>query len=101
MISLADLEPEKAAVLKRALSSVLGFHHTRRTFAQVIDGLPTCDTYESLSTLRDDIESRTEPSQDALALSRAFCDSEDTITSLALNPNVGFCYFPSSPRSNR
>jgi hypothetical protein len=97
MISVADLEPEKAAVLKRVLSSVLGFHHTRRTFAQVIDGLPTCDTYETMTTLRDDLKPRAEPSQDALALARAFCDSEDTITSLALNSTVCFCDIPSFP----
>lgn len=53
-----------------------------------MDGLPIESTYEFATTMRSEILSRTEPSQESMLLSRSICDSGETLDSMGLNPTV-------------
>ncbi|KAK2759804.1 hypothetical protein FQN54_002538 [Arachnomyces sp. PD_36] len=64
-VIIADLGPEKAGAFVKVFTAVLNSPVATRTFAQIIDGLPVADTYDYSSTLRWDIRSRLEPSQNS------------------------------------
>ncbi|KAK2763116.1 hypothetical protein FQN54_009751 [Arachnomyces sp. PD_36] len=92
MISLADLEPERAAILRGVLSSLLRSDLVQNIFAQVIDGIPTESTYEFALTMRDDILSRTEPSQESTRRSLNICQSQEILDTVDLNSTVAQRY---------
>lgn len=87
MISLVDIDPKRSAILRRVLSSILRRDIVQHVFAQIIDGLPIDTTYEFTTTMRNDVQSRTEASQYSIAMTRRFCNSESEriIDSLGLN----------------
>lgn len=88
-VGLADIDQERANIVKRVLSAVLRCDIVRNVFAQVIDGLPIKSTYELGTTERFELLSRTEPSKQSQTLSNQFCDS-DKFDNLELNAKVCF-----------
>ncbi|PGH01798.1 hypothetical protein AJ80_08965 [Polytolypa hystricis UAMH7299] len=84
-VSIADIEQERADILKHVLSTVLRTDIARDIFAQVIDGLPISKTYELTITRRFDLLSRSEPSQHAKILAQASCDSTEMLDNLKLD----------------
>lgn len=87
-ISLEDIDQDRASVIRRVLSAVLHCDNVRCVFAQIIDGLPIGRNYDSTTTMREDLEQRLEPSEQAMALSREFCTSDDRLKGLKLNETV-------------
>lgn len=96
IFSLADIDKVRASILKRLLSSILRRQHVRITLAQVIDGLPIHTAYESSTTMRIELLSRTTISENAISLATQFCESSEPIDSISLNPTVCFASFWSS-----
>lgn len=94
MISLADLEYQRSGILRGVLSALLRSDLVQNVLAQVIDGIPIESTYEFATTMRSEILSRSEPSQESMLLSRSICDSGETLDSIDLNATV---WFPDSP----
>jgi hypothetical protein len=94
MISLADLEYERAGILRSVLSALLRSDLVQNVLAQVIDGIPIESTYEFATTMRSEILSRTEPSPESMQLSRRICESDETFDLIDLNPTV---WFPDNP----
>ena len=90
MLSLADIDQKRASILERLLSSILQRHHVITTFAQVIDGLPINKAYESSTTMRIDLLSRTIITEDAISLATQFCKSSGAMDSISLNPTVRY-----------
>lgn len=88
MVSLADLEHERADILKGVLSALLRNDLVQNVLAQVIDGIPIESAYGFATTRRSEILSRTEPSSESMLLSRRICDSEETFDSIDLNSAV-------------
>lgn len=94
MISLVDLDYERAGILRGVLSAVLRSELVQNVFAQVIDGIPIESAYEFATTMRSEILSRTKPSQESMLLSRSIYDSGETLDAMDLNSTV---WFPGSP----
>ncbi|KAK2811475.1 hypothetical protein FQN50_002098 [Emmonsiellopsis sp. PD_5] len=92
MITLSDIDQERAEILKRVLTSILRRDSVKTVFAQVIDGIPIASAYESTLTARTELTSRTEPSQRSVSLSGQFCESEGILDTLELNPTVAQLY---------
>lgn len=89
MVSLADIDPERSDLVKRVMSAILRINAVTHAFAQAIDGLPIESMYESTITMRTDLLSRTEPSDQAIMLSKQFCGNpEEILRCLSLNPTV-------------
>lgn len=93
MLSLADIDQKRANILKRLLSSILQRHHVITTFAQVIDGLPINEAYESSTTMRIDLLSRTIITENAISLAVQLCKTSDAMDSISLNPTVCYAFF--------
>ncbi|KAK2731566.1 hypothetical protein FQN57_003291 [Myotisia sp. PD_48] len=87
-VTIADIDQEKARVLKHVISSILHNEITRDIFAQVIDGLPINRTYEFVTTGRSDLDSRTVVSEQAKLSSQQFCDSSEMLDNLILNAKI-------------
>lgn len=90
MISLADLEHERAVILRDVLSAILRSDPVQNVLAQVIDSIPIESTYEFATTMRSEIPSRTVPLSESMLLSRTICDSGDTLDSMDLDSTVWF-----------
>lgn len=88
MVSIADIEQERAAILKRVVSTILRNDISRDVFAQIIDGLPIKTTYELTVTRRFDLLSRPEASQPAKMEAQTFCDSIEMLNDLNLDSKV-------------
>ena len=85
---LADINQERADILRRVLSSVLREDIVKEVLAQVIDGLPVAKTYELTITRRFELLSRVESSQDSRTISHQFCSSREMLENLGLNAKV-------------
>lgn len=88
MASIADIDQERARILKRVVSTILYNDITRDIFAQIIDGLPVNTTYELTVTRRFDLLSRSEASQSAKMLAQNYCDSMGMFEYLNLDSKV-------------
>ena len=88
MVSIADIEQERAAILKRVVSTILRNDISRDVFAQIIDGLPIKTTYELTVNRRFDLLSRSETSQPAKMEAQTFCDSIEMLNHLNLDSKV-------------
>lgn len=66
-VNLENLEPEHYATLGRAISTILSTKLATETFAQVVDGIPTCNVYkEYYGYRRKDFSDNISPGQPAL-----------------------------------
>lgn len=92
-VSLADIDSERAGMLKQVLSTLLRSSTVKDVFAQVIDGLPIKTTYELTITRRFELLSRMEPSAQSIALSNQFCSSSEMFDNLKLNARVRSSHF--------
>lgn len=61
-------------VFEKCLSMVLSTDLAKRTFSQIIDGLPTCDVYSRYNShyRREDIGAHTEPCPDSIEAFKRF-----------------------------
>ncbi|PGH36277.1 hypothetical protein GX50_00962 [[Emmonsia] crescens] len=91
-VSLADIDSERAGMLKQVLSTLLRSSTVKDVFAQVIDGLPIKTTYELTITRRFELLSRMEPSAQSIALSNQFCSSSEMFDNLKLNARTAQLY---------
>lgn len=83
MVSLVDVESEKADVLRGVLSAVLHNDLVHNVLAQVIDGLPIKSTYEFATTRRSEILIRTEHLRDRRDCLRRFVNRKKPLTQLS------------------
>lgn len=89
VISLADVEKERADIFRQLLFNVLRCDIVNDIFAQIIDGLPTKETHEYVISGRADLMSRTEISQESRDRARKFCNPGEALyASLELNAKV-------------
>ncbi|KAK2789705.1 hypothetical protein FQN53_001461 [Emmonsiellopsis sp. PD_33] len=92
MIFLADIDQERAGIMKGVLRTILHSDLASHVFAQIVDGIPIDSAYEIGTTRRVDLYSRTQPSQQSVLLARQFCHSHDIFDSLELNTVVAQQY---------
>lgn len=87
-VSIADIDQERAGILKRVLFGILRSDGTQKVIAQAIDGLPIEETYELRTTERYDLLERLKPSDDSMARASLFCTYEEMFDNLELNARV-------------
>lgn len=80
-IKLGDIHPDRAQIINRITRYVLSLTITKETVAQVIDNMPTKGNYigsESTTlTAHPDIETRSQPSDEAMLSASEICASTD------------------------
>lgn len=89
-VSIADINPERAGILKGALFGVLRSDAAQKVIAQAIDGLPIREAYELTTTKRFELFTRHEPSQDSMTRAKEFCTYSEMFDNLELNARVCF-----------
>jgi len=81
-VSVNDLEGGHLLVFKRTLCSILSTKLAERTFAQIIDGLPTRDDVGYFPTYSMEIRNDTESSPEAMEAARGLREHFITYTTL-------------------
>jgi len=82
MVSVNDLKADYLLVMNRTLSSILSTKLAERTFAQIIDGLPTRDDVGYFPTYSMEIRDNTESSPEAMEAARGLREHFITYTTL-------------------
>jgi hypothetical protein len=81
-VSVDDLQADHLVTFNRTLSSILSTTLAERTFAQIIDGLPTRDDVGYLPTYSKEIGDNTASSPEAMEAARGLREHFNTYITL-------------------
>lgn len=72
-VALINLTPDHFSALNRAMCTILSSTLASETYAQIVDGLPTCDEYKDYyGWYRVDYETNLAPSKEAVEIVAAY-----------------------------
>lgn len=94
-MNLGGIQPEQAHLIDRIIRRFFSMELTKETIAQIIDNMPIKGNYVGLEnewiTAHPDIETRSQPSAEAMDRARKICADIDP-TSLDFDKRVSFLF---------